>query len=43
MVKMRNSGLDEAQAGIKYMYIYGGFMSLYDKNHYNIVKWLASN
>ena len=27
----------------EYMYIQGWFMSMYDKNHYNIVKWLASS
>ena len=27
----------------EYMYIQGWFMSMYDKNHYNIVKSLASN
>ena len=27
----------------EYMYIQGWFMSMYDKNHYNIIKWLASN
>ena len=27
----------------EYMYIHGWFMSMYDKNHYNIVKKLASN
>ena len=26
-----------------YMYTHGWFMSMYGKNHYNIVKWLASN
>ena len=27
----------------EYMYIHGWFMSVYDKSHCNIVKWLASN
>ena len=27
----------------EHMYTRGGFMSIYDKNHYNIVKSLASN
>ena len=27
----------------EHMYIQGWFVSMYGKNHYNIVKWLASN
>ena len=27
----------------EHMYTHGWFMSMYDKNHYNIVKQLASN
>ena len=27
----------------EYMQIHGWFTSMYDKNHYNIVKYLASN
>ena len=26
-----------------HMYTHGWFMSMYGKNHYNIVKWLAAN
>ena len=34
--------LKMAQDG-EHMYTHGWFMSTYGKNHYNIVKWLASN
>ena len=27
----------------EHLYTYAWFMSMYGKNHYNIVKWLASN
>ena len=27
----------------EHMYTYAWFISMYSKNHYNLVKWLASN
>ena len=37
-----DGGGREVQDG-KHMYTHGWFMSMYGKNHYNIVKKLASN
>ena len=31
-------GGERGDRDVEYMYIHGWFMSMYDKNHYNIVK-----
>ena len=42
MTKRDGMGREVIQNG-EHMYTHGWFMSMYGKNHYNTVKWLASN
>ena len=39
----RGAGGGRGDRDGEFMYIHGWLLSMYDKNHYNIVKWLASN